>query len=76
MTKEAIIEKTLKTLNVLPNERAEEIADFADFVMRKYENQLLVQDIQKLTLEGKAFEFLNEEEDLYSLKDIRKNLDA
>jgi len=38
MTKEAIIEKTVKTLNILPNEKAEEIADFADYIMKKYED--------------------------------------
>jgi hypothetical protein len=72
MSKEAIIEKTLKTLNVLPDEKAEEVADFADYIMKKYEDQLLLDGIQKLTVESKAFEFLNDEEDLYSIKDIKE----
>ena len=38
MTKELIIEKTLKAINQLPNEKAVEISDFADFIIKKFEN--------------------------------------
>ena len=72
MTKEAIIEKTLKTLNSLPDNRAEEVADFADYIMKKYEDQLIVGGIQKLTQESHVFDFLNNEENIYSMKDIKK----
>ena len=71
MTKEAIIEKTLKTLNVLPAEKAEEIADFADYVLKKYEEHILQEGIYKIVEESDAFNFLNEEEVLYSKKDIK-----
>jgi len=72
MTKEAIIEKTVKTLNILPNEKAEEIADFADYIMKKYEDDTLTQGIQKLTEHSNVFSFLNDEEALYSVKDIKQ----
>ena len=72
MTKEAIIEKTLRTLKVLPDEKAEEIADFADYIMKKYENDILQQGIQKLTEQTTVFDFLKDEEDLYSIKDIKE----
>ncbi|WP_183577290.1 hypothetical protein HDF18_11545 [Mucilaginibacter sp. X5P1] len=72
MTKEAIIEKTLRTLNVLPNEKAEEVADFADFIMKKYEDDSLQEGIQKIVEHSTAFNFLNDEEYLYSIKDIKE----
>ena len=72
MTKEAIIEKTLKTLSVLPDEKAEEIADFADYIMKKHEDDTLQQGIQQLTEKSTAFNFLNDEEDLYSVNDIKE----
>jgi hypothetical protein len=72
MTKEAIIEKTVKTLNILPNEKAEEIADFADYIMKKYEDDTLTQGIQKLTEQSNVFSFLNDEEALYSVNDIKQ----
>ncbi|HTK20806.1 MAG TPA: hypothetical protein VL442_14875 [Mucilaginibacter sp.] len=71
MTKEAIIEKTLKTLNVLPTEKAEEIADFADFVLKKHEEHILQKGIYKIVEGSDTFNFLNEEEVLYSKKDIK-----
>ena len=71
MTREAIIEKTLKTLNVLPVEKIEEVADFADFVLKRYEEYILQNGIYKIVEESEAFNFLNEEEVLYSKKDIK-----
>ncbi|MFI5162897.1 MAG: hypothetical protein ACHQHN_16570 [Sphingobacteriales bacterium] len=73
MTKEAIIEKTIKTLNVLPVEKAEEVADFADFILKKYEEYIIQEGIYKLAEDGRSFNFLNEEEVLYSKKDIKSN---
>jgi hypothetical protein len=72
MTREAIIQKTLKTLSVLPNEKAEEIADFADFIMKKHEDDLLQKGIQTMVEKSYAFSFLNDDEDLYSVEDIKE----
>ncbi len=70
MTKEAIINKTILVINQLPQEKATEIADFADFIIKKYENQLLTDNIQTMLSNSQAFNFLNYEEDLYSVKDL------
>ena len=42
MTREAIINQTVKAINILPEEKATEISDFADFVLMKYEEQQLI----------------------------------
>ena len=72
MTRQAIIERTIKAINQLPEDKAEEISDFADFVSKRYEENLLTQGIQKLTVDSKAFDFLNDEEDLYSISDLKE----
>ncbi len=72
MTRQAIIERTIKAINRLPEEKAEEISHFADFVSKRYEEYQLTQGIQKLTANSQAFDFLNDEEDLYSLADIKE----
>ncbi len=72
MTRQAIIEQTLKTINQLPDDKAEEISDFAAFVFKKYEEQTLTQGIQQLAMKGQTFQFLADEEDLYSVADIKK----
>lgn len=70
MTREAIIKKTIQVINKLPDERAAEIVDFADFVLNKFEEQQLKQGIQSLQKETKTFDFLYLEEDLYSEADL------
>lgn len=72
MTRQIIIERTLKAINELPTDRAQEIYDFADFIFKRYEEHQLIQGIQKLTSESEAFEFLNNEEELYSLSDLKE----
>jgi uncharacterized protein YneR len=39
--------------------------------MKKYEEQILTEGIQQLASESDAFQFLYEEEDLYSIDDLK-----
>lgn len=72
MTRQAIIERTIKAINQLPPEKAEEISDFADFMMKQYEEQQLTSGIQRLTASSQAFDFLNNEEELYTEADLKE----
>jgi len=72
MTRQAIIERTVKAINQLPEDKAEEISDFADFVSKRYEEHQLTRGIQKLAADSNAFDFLNNEEELYSVVDLKE----
>ena len=72
MTRQAIIERTLKAINQLPEDKAEEISDFAEFMMKQYEEQQLSNGIQRLTADSQVFDFLKEEEDLYTEDDLKE----
>ncbi len=72
MTRQIIIERTLKIINQLPEEKAEEISDFADFVFKRHEEQEITKGIQKMVSESQAFDFLNSEEEIYSLSDLKE----
>ena len=72
MTKQAIIELTVKIINELPEDKAEEISDFANFISKRYEEQGLIKGIQNIISDGQSFDFLNKEEDLYSEKDLKE----
>jgi hypothetical protein len=74
VTREAIIQKTVEALRVLPQDKAEEISDFADFMLKKFEDLTLLQGIQNLQSRSESFSFLLEEEDIYSLADIKQDL--
>jgi hypothetical protein len=72
MSRQAIIERTISAINRLPEDKAEEISDFADFVMQRYEEQTLTAGIQELATEGESLNFLHDEEDLYTLGDLKE----
>lgn len=72
MTRQVIIERTIKAINQLPQDKAQEISDFVDFIIKRYEEHKLTEGIQYLTSTGQAFSFLNEEEELYSLSDLKE----
>lgn len=72
MTKQSIIERTIEVINRLPEDKAEEISDFADFVIRRYEEQRLAEELKNVYHHSKAFEFLHHEEELYSESDIKE----
>ncbi|MEP6947828.1 MAG: hypothetical protein ABI863_01075 [Ginsengibacter sp.] len=72
MTRQKIIERPIKAINQLSENKAEEISDFADFVTKRHEDHQLTQGIQKLTADSDVFDFLNIEEDLYSIADLKE----
>ena len=72
MTRQAIIERTLKAINQLPEDKAEEISVFADFLIKRYEDDKLAKGIEQLTSDSQAFDFLNNEEDLYTTADLKE----
>jgi hypothetical protein len=72
MDRQFIIERTMKAINQLPDDKAAEISDFADFVFKRYEEQQITKGIQKMISESQAFDFLNNEEDIYSMADLKE----
>jgi hypothetical protein len=72
MTRQLIIEHTIKAINQLPDDKAQEISDFADFIIKRYDEQILNEGIQELLSKGQTYEFLNDEEDLYSVADLKE----
>lgn len=72
MTKQIMIEQTLKVFNQLPEEKVEEISNFADFILKRYEESELLRGTQKISSDSNTFSFLNEEEELYTIADLKK----
>ena len=76
MTRQAIIQHTANIISKLPQDKAEEISDFADFVMRRYEEHLLIEGIQKINSESSSFDFLMNDENLYTEADLKEIYNA
>ena len=72
MNRETLIKRTLEVLSKLPEDKATEIADFADYILKKYDDEILQKGIEKLVSDSTTFEFLKTEEDLYKLSDLKE----
>lgn len=72
MTKEALIEKTINTISQLPEYHITEVADFAEFLLSKYEDRILTKGIEKLVSESESFSFLREEGVEYVVEDLKE----
>lgn len=73
MEKKKIIEKTIKRLNLLPDSKVMEIDSFIEKLLKEYQEELnTTKGIQNLTQDSKTFEFLENEEDLYTVEDLKE----
>lgn len=72
MTKKELIHKTTKTLSKLPQEKIREVDDFASFILKKHEEESIRRVVQQLSEKSGAFDFLEEEEVLYTIDDLKE----
>jgi len=57
---------------MLPDYKIRELNDFADFLLSRIDEKITVKGIQKLATDSKTFEFLKDEEDLYTINDLKE----
>ncbi len=72
MKRNLIIENIQSKLNRLPDNQLQEMNDFADFLLSKIDEKITVEGIKKLIQNSKSFEFLQEDEDLYTVNDLKE----
>jgi hypothetical protein len=62
----------MDNLNRLPDQKLQQVLDFAELLLSKIDDQLITQGIQKLAKDSKVYKFLEEEDDLYSVQDLKE----
>jgi len=73
LTREELIKKTIHCLNKLPGEKLVEVHDFAEYLLARCENYFLQENIKVLSEKSESLSFLeNEEEDIYSVSDVKE----
>ena len=72
MNRQVLIDKTVNKIRQLPDTKIQEINDFAEFLLSKIDDRIMSENIQKLTSDSKAFDFLKDEEDLYDVNDLKE----
>jgi hypothetical protein len=72
MSKQELINLTLEIVSKLPSEKILEVKDFADFMLKKLDDETLQKGLNELVSKSKSYEFLSEEEDLYTVEDLKE----
>lgn len=71
MSKQELIEKTINALQKLPADKVAEVAEFTDLILQRNEDKEITSGIGELSAQTKSYKFLEEEEDLYTLNDVK-----
>lgn len=71
MNRSALINETIDKIQQLPDAQIEQFNDFAEFLLSKIEDKFLLEGIQKLATDSKSFDYLKNEEDVYSKHDLK-----
>lgn len=72
MKKDSLIKETLSTISKLPEEKITAIAEYAAFLLSKYEEEQLQKGMETLMENSSSFDFLKEDEVSYTLEDIKE----
>jgi len=72
MNRQGLIDNTINKIRQLPDVKIKEVNDFADFLLSKIEDKITVEGIHKIVSDSKSFDFLKDEEDLYSVNDLKE----
>ncbi|MES1222766.1 MAG: hypothetical protein ABUT20_45150 [Bacteroidota bacterium] len=71
MSKQELIEKTINALQKLSAEKVVEVSDFIEFILQRNEDKKITAGIGHLSAQTKSYKFLDEEEELYTLNDVK-----
>ncbi len=72
MNREILIEQAVKKIRQLPDNKIQQVNDFADFLLSKIADKILLEGISELASGSKSFEYLVDEDDLYSVDDLKE----
>jgi len=72
MTREILLQRTIESLSKLPDQKMREVFEFAEFLLDKMEEKIVVAGIQKLGFESNSYHFLESEEDIYTINDLKE----
>ena len=72
MDKQVLIENTIVKIKQLPEPKLMQGNDFVAFLLSRAEDKIMIEGIQKLASDSTAFEFLKEEDDLYTMNDLKE----
>jgi hypothetical protein len=67
MEREVLMEKIEK----LPAKHIQKVNDFVEFIIRKADDALITEGLQRLSSSSNTYDFLNDEPELYTVNDLK-----
>ncbi len=72
MRKQKLYEDTVSLINRLPDEKLSQVHDYVEFLLSKMDDEIIKENLQALSSQSKALSFLDDEEDLYTVHDLKE----
>ena len=72
MSREELLKVTIEKLNQLSDNRLEEVSDYVSFLASRIDDKILNEGIKSIASNSKSYEFLQEEEEIYNVSDIKE----
>lgn len=72
MSREELIKDTVEKLGQLSDAKLQEVSDYVSFFASKIDDKIVSEGIKTLASTSKTYEFLQSEEELYQLSDIKE----
>ncbi|MFA5518926.1 MAG: DUF2281 domain-containing protein [Spirochaetota bacterium] len=72
MERQQVIDKTIQYLKILPENKVKEALDYIEYLYNKNEDSILTEGMMRLSAESGSFDFLEDEEELYTYDNIKE----
>jgi len=76
MSRQELIEKTVKSLSLLPDIKVMEVADFADFLTHRLDDKIIQKGIRSLSSNSSIYKMLDSEDNNYTVNDLKEEYKA
>jgi hypothetical protein len=73
MNRQVLIDKTMQKISLLSDKKIKEVSDFTDYLLSRMDEKNIETEIRKMISESKSFDFLADEDSLYSAEDLRRH---
>ena len=71
MEREVLVKRTIGKIEQLPTTRILEVNDFVEFIIRRTDDAMITKDLQQLSSNSRAYDFLYDEPELYTVNDLK-----
>ncbi len=76
ISRQELSDLTIDKIKKLPDVKIREVNDFAAFLLSKLDDTIILEVIQRMTSDANTFAYLQDEEDLYTVNDLKERYNS